>query len=66
LADLAVKMPLLERIVADGFVPTSKEFSVRVGGEAYLTQAASHPKTGEERVYYAPKGHPDRVRQVPN
>jgi len=66
MADLALKTSLLERIVADGCVPTSKEFSVRVGGEACQAQTASHPKTGEERVYYALKGHPDKVRQVLN
>jgi len=55
---------LLKRILADGFVPTSRDFTVRSGGVAYVARSATHVAAGEERVYYASKGQPDDVRYV--
>lgn len=40
---------------AEGFWPTSGEFSFNAAGKAYVGQRAEHPKTGEVRVYYCPK-----------
>ena len=64
LADYGGGAALVQRITADGFVPTSREFSVRSGGVSYLARSASHPRTGEERVYYAPKDRPADVQHV--
>jgi len=41
-----------KRIVADGFVPNSQEFSLDVGGKRHTGQQAEHLGTGEVRVYY--------------
>ncbi len=64
LADYSAPSDLLRRIVADGFVPTSREFTVRSGGITYRARVAAHPQSGEERVYYAPKEQPADVRHV--
>ncbi len=64
LVDYRAKPRLLERLVADGFIAVSQEFSVKSGVVAYLAQAAAHPVSGEERVYYAPRSQPDDVRHL--
>lgn len=65
LADHGAPDALLRRIIADGFVPSSRGFSVRSRGVVYKARSASQPQTGAERVYYyAPKGQPDDVRYV--
>lgn len=53
-----------KRIVADGFVPNSQEFSLDVGGRRYVGQQAEHLRTGEVRVYYVQEGLWDEVQFV--
>jgi hypothetical protein len=53
-----------KRIVADGFVPNSEEFSMEVGGQRYVGQQCEHLGTGEVRVYYVQEGLWDDVQFV--
>jgi hypothetical protein len=64
LADYGGDAAFVQRIITDGFVPTSREFSVRSGGTAYLVRAASHPGSGEDRVYYVRKDESGDVHHV--
>ena len=45
-----------KRIFADGFVPTSPEFTERVGGATYVGQRAERLDTGQVRVYFVRSG----------
>ena len=53
-----------KRILADGFVPNSQEFSLEVGGLRYVGQQCEHLGTGEVRVYYVQEGLWDDVKFV--
>jgi len=53
-----------KRILADGFVPNSQEFSLDVGGLRYVGQQAEQLRTGEVRVYYVQEGLWDDVQFV--
>ena len=53
-----------KRIMADGFVPNSQEFSLEVGGRRYVGQQAENLRTGEVRVYYVQEGLWDDVKFV--
>jgi hypothetical protein len=64
LAGYSAPQELLRRMIADGFVPNSREFSVRSDGRVYAARSAVQPETGAERVYFAPKGQPDDVSYV--
>lgn len=45
-----------KRIFADGFVPTSPEFTQAVGGATYVGQRAERLDTGQVRVYFVRSG----------
>ncbi|MBX3051267.1 MAG: hypothetical protein KF753_07340 [Caldilineaceae bacterium] len=62
--DLNPKAAIQQRIFADGFVPTSPEFSAESSGRRYVGQQAEHPRTGEVRVYYAPEELREDVKFV--
>lgn len=53
-----------KRILADGFVPNSQEFSLDVGGLRYVGQQAENLRTGEVRVYFVQEGQWKDVRFV--
>lgn len=53
-----------KRIVADGFVPNSEEFSLDVGGQRYVGQQCEHLRTGEVRVYFVQEGLWEDVKFV--
>ncbi len=53
---------LQKRIFGDGFVPNSGEFSLSVGGAAYVAQRAENLGNGQVRVYYVANGDWGNVR----
>ena len=53
---------LQKRLLADGFVPTSNEFSATLAGIDYIAQQAEHLARGERRVYYVQAGDWNNVR----
>lgn len=61
IVDYAGDSRLLRRIVADGFVPTTPEFTVDVAGSALLAQHGQHPASGAVRIYYLPADQPAQI-----
>jgi hypothetical protein len=53
---------LQRRLLADGFVPTSNEFSWEFDGRQYIAQQAEKLGSGERRVYYALVGDGDNIQ----
>ncbi len=47
---------LQQRMVADGYVPTSPEFELDNAGTVYVAQRAERLDTGHVRVYYVQRG----------
>jgi hypothetical protein len=55
---------LQKALLADGFVPTSEEFSVSYDGKSYVAQRAERLRDGAVRVYYCVSGDWGNVRYV--
>jgi len=55
------KAALQKRMLTEGFVPTSPEFTTVHGTLTYTGQRAESLKTGAVRVYYVPTGQWDQI-----
>jgi hypothetical protein len=53
---------LQQRMVADGYVPTSPEFELDNAGTVYVAQRAERLDSGHVRVYYVQRGRWGEVR----